>query len=116
MLGIFGGCLLQVFGGMTVAALIAFESWQVFRILRLPQLQPWLTLMLLFVIPGAVRRPFVQMVMLFPAISALALLPTGRAWREQDRLHRLLQRFAADREQLAHRTGSRRSERPDQLI
>jgi hypothetical protein len=94
MLDILGNCLAQVFGGMAVAALLAWSSWQVFKLLRRPALGPWIAMLSLLAIPGAARRPLVQMVILFLAIAALTLIPVGRAWREQDRLRRMLRRLA----------------------
>jgi hypothetical protein len=97
MLDILGNCLAQVFGGMAVAALLAWSSWQVFKLLRRPDLGPWIAVVSLFTIPDAARRPFVQMVILFLAIAALALIPVGRAWREQDRLRRMLRTLTKHR-------------------
>ncbi|WP_454884857.1 hypothetical protein [Sphingomonas oryzagri] len=106
MLAVLVNCLLQVFGGMAVAALAAWASWHVFKLLRLPELGPWLVLASLFVIPGAARRPFVQMVILFLIIGALALLPVGRAWRKRDRVRRYLRKLAVDKP--PRDTGSKR--------
>jgi len=96
MLVVLTNCLLQVFGGMTAAALTAWAAWHLFKWVRLPEFGPWLVLASLFIIPGAARRPFVQMVILFLGIGALALLPVGRAWRDQDRLRRMLKQLATD--------------------
>lgn len=94
MLDILGNCLAQVFGGMAVAALTAWSSWQILKLFRQPDLGPWIAMLTLFAVPDAARRPFVQMVILFLAIGAIALMPVGQAWREQDRLRRILRRLA----------------------
>ena len=95
MLALIGKCLLDVFGGIAVAALVATAAWQAFKLIRLPELGPWTALVALLAIPGAARQSFVQMVILFLAIGAVALLGEGRAWRERDRLRRLIRRISA---------------------
>jgi hypothetical protein len=108
MLVILGNCLAQVFGGMAVAALLAWSSWQVFKLLRRPGLGPWIVMLTLLAVPGAARRPFVQMMILFLAIGVIALAPAGRAWREQDRLRRMLQKLTGS-DQLSRQEQSRTS-------
>jgi hypothetical protein len=95
MLTLIGNCLLDVFGGIAVAALAATAAWHGFKLIRLPELGPWIVLAALIAIPGAARHSFVQMVILFLAIGAVALLGEGRAWRERDRLRRLIRRLGA---------------------
>jgi len=97
MLALIGNCLLDVIGGIVAAALAATVSWHAFKLIRLPEFGPWIVLVALFAIPGAARRSFVQMVILFLAIDAIALLGEGKAWRERDRVRRMLQRISTGR-------------------
>src|ERR1700743_1486981 len=97
MLSLIGNCLLDVVAGIAAAALAATVAWHVFKLVRLPELGPWIVLAALFAIPGAARRSFVQMVILFLAIDVIALLGEGKTWRERDRVRRILRRISTRR-------------------
>jgi hypothetical protein len=106
MLALIGNCLLDVFGGIAVAALLATMAWHGFKWIRLPELGPWVALGTLLAIPGAARHSLVQMVILFLAIGAVALLGEGRAWRERDRLRRLIRRLGSRSVKRRHPMGT----------
>jgi hypothetical protein len=89
MLTICRDSLLDVFGGVATALLLAGIGWCLFRLLRWPHAGPWAMLAMLGLVPGAMRQSFLQMAMLFLALCAACLTPEGMAWRRRDRLHRL---------------------------
>jgi len=102
MLALIGNCLLDVFGGIAVAALAATATWHGFKLIRLPELGPLALLVVIVAIPGAVRSPFLQMTILFLGIAAIALLGEGRAWRRRQRRDRIIRDLEAGRRP-AHR-------------
>lgn len=106
MLALIGNCLLDVFGGIAVAAFAATAAWHGFKLIRLPEIGPWVVLVALIAMPGAARHSFVQMVMLFLGIGAAALLGEGRAWRERDRLRRLIRRLGSRPGKRRHPVGT----------
>lgn len=103
MLDVIGHCLLDVFGGLGAAALVAAAGWNLLKLIRLPEIGPFLALAALAAIPGALRSPFVQMTLLFLGIAALALLGEGRAWRRKRRMHDIVGKLATGTYAPAHR-------------
>jgi chromate transport protein ChrA len=96
MLNVVGNCLLDVFGGIAAAAIVATAGWHAFKLVRRPELGPWAVLIAVVALPGAVRSPFVQMMILFLAISALVLTGEGRAWRRRRHSDRILKMLKAE--------------------
>lgn len=96
MLSVIGNCLLDVFGGIAVAALVAMAGWHAFKLVRLPELGPWAALVTIVALPGAMRSSFVQTLVLFLAIAALVLTGEGRAWRRRDQSNRILKKLKAE--------------------
>ena len=84
MIGLILKCLIGVFGGMAGAVLAGLLAWNLFKLIRLPELGPWAVLVLLIVIPGAAQHGVIQMMLLFLGIIGLALLSEGPVWRERN--------------------------------
>lgn len=104
MLHVLGNCLLEVFGGVAAAAIAATAGWHAFKLINAPELGPWVILIAVVALPGAMRSPFVQMAILFLAITALAVTGEGRAWRKRRRSDRILSKLKAGARPI-HRPG-----------
>lgn len=89
MLGIFANCLLDVFGGMVLAAGAAWLAWTGFQRLRYPEVGPWVVVVAIVLTPGAMGHSLLQMMLIFLGVISLCLIPAGRAWRKRERLRRL---------------------------
>jgi chromate transport protein ChrA len=96
MLSVVGNCLIDVFGGIAAAAIVATAGWHAFKLVRIPELGPWAALIAVVALPGAMRSSFVQMMILFLAIAALVLTGEGRAWRRRRRSDRILKMLKAE--------------------
>jgi hypothetical protein len=92
MLAIFAQCLLDVFGGIALAAGAAWFGWTAFKPLHWPEAGPWIVVLTLILIPGAMSQSLLQTTLLFLVCIAACLIPAGRIWRKQQRLRRLFHR------------------------
>ncbi|WP_454884316.1 hypothetical protein [Sphingomonas oryzagri] len=101
MLGLVGSCFLDVFGGAASAALVACIGWELFKLVRVPELGPWTLLIIASLVPGALHNSLVQMTIFFLAMAAIALTGEGRRWRQRDRMSRIVRGLANGRYGLA---------------
>ncbi|WP_019833615.1 hypothetical protein [Sphingomonas sp. PR090111-T3T-6A] len=86
--------VIEVIGGLIVAALVTLGVWNLFKLVRWPELGPWLLIGLLLAIPETRRDHFVQTVLLFMAFAAVVLIGEGHEWRERNRVHRPVRKQA----------------------
>jgi hypothetical protein len=87
MLALLLNGVIEVIGGLIVAALATFGVWNLFKLVRRPELGPWLLIALLLAIPETRRDHFVQTVLLFMAFAAVALIGEGSDWRARHQIH-----------------------------
>lgn len=95
----------DVVGGMAAAAISAMIGWNTFKLIRVPEVGPWVILIAAAILPGAMRNPLLQIAILFLAIVALVLTGEGGAWRRRRDSNRILQQLKAGAGPV-HRAGS----------